>query len=72
MCIRDRSESIAYINNYEQTKVEIERKNQERIRREEEERIRREEREKIAAELKAEEEKQELLRACLLYTSRCV
>ena len=57
------SESIAYINNYEQTKVEIERKNQERIRREEEERIRREEREKIAAELKAEEEKQELLRA---------
>lgn len=50
------SDAIAHINNYEQTKADIERKNQEKIKREEEERIRREEREKMAAELKAEEE----------------
>lgn len=46
------SESIAYINNYEQQKREIIAKEQERRQKEEQERIRREERERIEAEMK--------------------
>lgn len=61
---RNLSDAISYITSYEQQKIEIIRREEEKRRQEEEERIRREEREKIAAEMKmaeiekrAEEEK---------------
>lgn len=50
--------AMAYVNNYEQQKAEILKKEEERKRQEEIERVRREEREKLLAEQKAEEEKQ--------------
>lgn len=56
------SDAVAYINNYEQQKAEIQRREQERIRREEEERIRREERERIEAERRAEAQRLEAVR----------
>ena len=63
------TDAIAYVNQYERQRLEIQQKEQERRRREEEERVRREEREKIEAEertqraleeaaRRAEEEKQ--------------
>lgn len=56
------SNAISYINNYEQQKAEILRKENERKQQEEIERIRREERERIMAEQRAQAEKEAALR----------
>lgn len=51
------SDAVSYITSYEQQKLEIIRREEEKRKHEEEERIRREEREKIAAEMKMAEMK---------------